>query len=354
MTVLSDRYKLSDEQLQNVDELCNSYHLFHEDPQNATPKIIVHTPLDNMPSWEQMLADPVVMLEAQLRNVHRHLELGDDYVPAVRVNFGTAQIAAAFGSELVFPEGTTPAAGTHPVKTIEDIYKMEMPSLDAGWFPKLREWSDIWLENLPEGVRFQQPDIQSPFNSGHLVRGNDILMDFYDDPEALDHLLGMVADYMIKLIPALNEQIGNTTGWFADWGMLWKGYGRLSNCTSDLIGPEMYHEHVLSHDMRVLDSIGGGRMHCCGSSGDVIRSFAANPEITGLDFDSGIHDPWEICKLANPKMALILEYYGYAFPFIDRFLAGEWPEKRNITLITQAGSVDEAKDLIAKLRASMP
>ena len=255
---------------------------------------------------------------------------------------------------LAFPENNTPAAGTHPLKNLKDVHDLEMPSLDAAWFPKLREWTNIWLENLPEGVVFQQPDIQSPFNTAHLIRGNDILMDFFDDPESLDKLLGMVADYMIMQVPVLNEQIGNTTGWFVDWGMLWKGYGRLSNCTSDLISPDFYHDHVLPQDLRVLEGIGGGRMHCCGSSHKVIENFARNKTITGLDFDSGIHDPWHICEIAEPKTSLILEYYGFNFPYIDRLLSGDWPKKRNVTVIAQVSSIAEAKDLLAKLKASIP
>ena len=354
MTDLKNYLNMNDEQKQRIDALCQSYHLFFEDPANATPKIVIHTPADRPVSWKEKLADPRVMLRAGLDTVARHLAIGDDYVPSVRVDFGTAQFAAAFGCDWFFPEDSTPCAGSHPLKKLRDIETLEMPSQDAAWFPKLRQWTDIWLENLPDGVIFQQPDIQSPFNTAHLVRGNDILMDFFDDPEGVDLLLAAVADYMIDMVPVLNEQIGNTTGWFADWGMLWKGYGRLSNCTSDLIGPDLYKKHVLGQDMRVLESLGGGRMHCCGSSPQVIAAFAQNPFITGLDFDSGIHDPWHICEIARPDLSLILEYYGYAFPQIDRLLAGDWPAKRNITVVTHVASVDEAKDLYKRLKASIP
>lgn len=51
-----------------------------------------------------------------------------------------------------------------------------------------REWTEIYLDNLPEGMLIQHPDIQSPFDTAHLVRGDDILLDFYDDPAAVARL----------------------------------------------------------------------------------------------------------------------------------------------------------------------
>ena len=66
---------------------------------------------------------------------------------------------------------------------------MDMPSLDAGWFKKAYEYTEYFLETKPNWVGMDLLDFQSPFNNAHLVRGNDILYDFYDEPETLDLLL---------------------------------------------------------------------------------------------------------------------------------------------------------------------
>jgi hypothetical protein len=39
---------------------------------------------------------------------------------------------------------------------------------------------------------------------------------------------------------------------------------------------------------------------------------------------------------------------------MQRFLSGDWPEKRNIIILTEAASVDEAKVILDKLRRSVP
>ena len=72
------------------------------------------------------------------------------------------------------------------------------PSM-PGWYGKLAEWTAIWKEHLPEGVHIQHPDIQSAFNSAHLIRGNDILTDFFDHPAELDLLLDKVTDFMLAI-----------------------------------------------------------------------------------------------------------------------------------------------------------
>jgi len=302
---LNDYLRISDSGHSRFERLYEGYRRFYEDPDDAEPKIIINVPPQNPPSWEEQLADPLLMLAVGLDQIRSHIEIGDDYVPAVRVNFGTAQVAFAFGCEPAFPTNSLPAAGTHVLKKAEDVYRLAKPSLDAGWFGKLREWTDIWLDNLPEGVHIYHPDIQSAFNTAHLVRGNDILTDFYDNPQALEALLTLVTDYMIELVPVLKSHISADKDWFFDWGAMWKGGARISNCTVDLIGPDFYREFVLRHDIRLLKSIGGGRVHCCASSGEVIKGFFANPEITGLDFDAGIHNAWEMAELAPKTVSLV-------------------------------------------------
>ncbi|OGO80992.1 MAG: hypothetical protein A2Y21_00575 [Clostridiales bacterium GWC2_40_7] len=351
-----DYIKLDDRQLRRFEELYKSYKLLYEEPDNCSPKFLIITPVENLPSWEERIADPLVMLKAELDILKPHLEIGDDRIPAVRVQFGTAQVAAAFGCRMFFPENNLPCAMDHILKNARDVYNLNRPALDAGWYGKLKEWTGIWLENIPEGIHIQHPDIQSVFNTAHLIRGNDILLDFYDDPEALDALLDLVTDYMLDLVPYLKEMIGIDKEWFFDWGAMWKGSARISNCSMHMISPEMYVRHIFPRDMRFMKGIGGGRIHYCGTSGKVIEEFFKNPKITGLDFDANHHNLWEISERA-PKNLVLLQW---ADPpeaqksTIQRLLNGDWPKKRNIIIQVNATSVEEGRELFKKLKESIP
>lgn len=346
---------VDDRQLQRFENIYERFRLLHEHPDRCRPMIIINAVPANLPSWEERLADPMVMLKTELDTLRPHLEIGDDRVPTVRVQFGTPQVAAAFGCPIYIPPNSLPAAGGHALKQARDIHHTDLPSLDAGWYGKLAEWTLLWKENLPEGIQIQHPDIQSAFNSAHLIRGNDIFTDFYDHPKETETLLDKVTDFMISIITHTKHMISNDPDWFFDWGALWKGFARISNCSADMIGPDFYREYVLPRDIRFFKSIGGGRMHYCGSSKAVIDEFFKVPLITGLDVDVNRHDFFALCDRAPANVVLTpASEFERNSREIKRLLDGGWPKKRNIIITANAANVEEGKNLLNRLRMSIP
>ena len=352
---LKEYLQISDSERSRLADVLAQYRLLNDEPDKCRPMIIVHTPLSGLPSWEDRLADPLVMLRAELDALRPHLEIGDDRVPTVRVQFGTAQVAAAFGCRIVVPENNLPAAGNHVLAGAADAYDLAIPSLNAGWYGKLAEWTDLWKENLPEGVHIQHPDIQSAFNSAHLIRGNDILTDFYDYPAELGVLLDKVTTFMIEILRHTKAMISDDEDWFFDWGSLWKGFARISNCSMQMLSPEFYLEHVLPHDRRFFEAVGGGRMHYCGITDAVIDEFFNVPSISGLDIDCTLHDFFSLCERAPSRCVLTSTFaFESETSEIQRLLRGDWPEKRNIIVPVAAPSVEEGKRLLESLRSSIP
>lgn len=355
---LREYLPIDDAQLRRFDDLYARYRLLYEAPDACHPMIIIHAPSDTPAApttWEQRLADPLVMLRAHLDGLRSHLEIGDDRVPAVAVDYGTAQIAAAFGCEFFFPENNSPAAGTHVMKRAEDVYDMQKPAIDAGWYKTLYEWIAIFKQNLPPGIQIAHSDIQSTFNSSHLIRGNDILTDFYDQPEAVDALLDLVTDYMIDVTRHMKSLISNDPNWFFDWGAMWKGAVRISNCSMHMISPEFYRDHVLARDRRFFEAVGGGRMHYCGTAPSVIDDFFTVEALNGLDVEFWRHDFYDLVKKMPKRITLIPTGTVWrASEMMKRLLDGDWPEKRNIIIQASAASVDEGKRLLDRLRTAAP
>lgn len=352
MTLKSDLI-LDDYQQRRFEEIYARYRLLHDDPAKCSPMFSISVPNGDQTTCEERLADPLLMLKSGLDGIKPHLEVEDDCVPTVRVEFGTAQVAAAFGCPIVFPENSPPAAGPHVMERAEEVYEMEKPALDAGWYGKLAEWTEIWLENLPDGVHIQHPDIQSAFNSAHLIRGNDILLDFYDDPEALGALLDLVTDFMIDITRHVRGMITDDNEWFFDWSAMWRGQARISNCSMHMISPEFYREYVLPRDVRFFDEIGGGRMHYCGTYSEVIDEFYEVPSITGLDYDGAHHDLHELCETAPPRVTLLVYAPDHSELF-QRLVSGDWPRKRNLIIHTNAPSVEAGKEVLERIRKSVP
>lgn len=344
---------LDDRQQRRLENLYAKYKRLYTDPENCSPRIIVKVPVANRPKIKDMLDDPLLMLKTELEDLRPHLELEDDRVATVRVQFGTAQVAAAFGCPLHIFEDSLPAAGAPALKTAEEVFQLAQPALNAGWYGKLETFTRLWQKHLPAGVHIQIPDIQSTLNSAHLIRGNDILLDFYDNPEAVEALLDRVADFMIALVPHLNQMIGADPEYFFDWGGLWKGQARISCCSNSMISPKTYLKHVFPRDQSVLQAIGGGRVHYCGTPKEVIQSFFGIAGASSFDYDIQLHDLYALAEQA-PKHLTLCQDVVPGSKLSERLLAGDWPRKRNLVVITRAKTITEGKELLGRLRRSIP
>lgn len=341
-------------QLYRFEKLYADYRLMTEQPSQAVPKIIINPPVTNQYSFFEKVDDPAKMLADELNGLKPHLELEDDRVPSIRVQFGTAQVAAAFGCELSMPTDAAPCASSH-VLADGDYTKLKDPQLTDGWFGKLAEFTEYFKSNMPKGVVIQHPDIQGPFNTAHLIRGNDILYDLFDCHNRVEFLLDKITDYMLKLQPWLMDMIGDPLqdGYFFDWGSMWKGSIGMRNCSTHLISPDQYQKLVLPRDIRLLDGLGCGRMHYCGSYTEIIDKFFMIDTITGLDYDSEYHDLWQLCPNA-PENA-VLSHWIMAHEndqSLVKLLNGDWPDKRNIVIIVSVESIEEGADILKKLRES--
>lgn len=343
---------VTDQKRRQLEETRENYEKFYTDPDNARPMILVFTPVRHDCTVREMTHDPRKMLQWGLDAVRSHLLVGDDAIPAVRVEFGTGQVAHAFGCGIYEPENDMPCAKNHVLSAPEEAQSLEIPALTAGRFGELEEYLAFFRENAPDFVRMQIPDLQGPFNNAHLIRGNDILLDFYDAPEMVEILLQKVTDYQIALTRRMKNLCAMDPDFFCDWSGWWKGSGRISNCSLHMISAAFYREFIQKYDQQFLDAAGGGRIHYCGTHDNgLFDAFFSINNLSGVDYDGAYHDLWALSEKA-PKRVTLLQYMKPAQ--IERLLSGDWPKKRNIILQVSAGSVEEGKDLLRRLRESMP
>ncbi len=329
------------------------YRRLREDPDGCSPCIQIQIRKPD-PAPEEQFKDPMLMLRCQLESLLPSYALEDDRLPSVRVNFGTAQVAHAFGCTLAFPTNSLPAAHEPAIQSAAEIYTMKQPTMADGLYPRLLEWTELWFKHLPEGVRIQHPDVQSAFNTAHLIRGNDIFTDLYDEPEAVDALLDRVTDFMIELIPQLNKAIRAENGWFADWGAWWQGAARISNCTLHLVSPDVYERHIRSRDARLFSSIGGGRMHYCGTHGKTLGMMTTIPGMSAIDLDPKHHDFWALAEQLPEDVVLGTTFTGAGEPFVQRLLNGDWPKKRNLMINCFCKDLNEGREILQRLRETGP
>ncbi|HMA99708.1 MAG TPA: uroporphyrinogen decarboxylase family protein [Spirochaetota bacterium] len=341
--------KISEHQLQRFESLYKKYKTMYQDPARSRPLFLINVEQEPLNDWHKRFEDPALMLQRELESLETHLLLEDDYTPTVRVQFGTVQVAAAFGTELDIPPDNYPTYKDHILKSRQDIARLEEPALNTPLLQKLAAFTAYFKEHLPDGIHIQHPDIQSALNTAHILRGTAVFMDFYDDPAMIDKLLDIITAYMIKLVPYLKKMISNDREWFFDWGGLWKGRARISNCSAQMISPELYTAHILPRDIQLMHAIGGGRMHYCGTSYAVIERFFENPLISAIDFDGSVHDLFQIA-LKAPDRTILFTGGRYNDALIQKLLAGEWPAKRNLVLKVTVPDIKTGKKVLNQLR----
>lgn len=349
-------FQMSIEAQRRYQRLEEKYKLLYTDPRHCEPMVMVGIPVQGCADPNEQLHDPAKMLDAYEKRISAHIELGDDTLPSIRVEFGTAQIAAAFGCEVREMPRSLPACGSHILKEAGDIWNMKLPTLKDGLVPLLDKYTEYYQEHMSPGMVIQHPDVQSSFNSAHLIRGNDILYDFYDDPGALRQLLKMVTDYMILFTEHTKSAISKDKEWFHDSGGFWKGGARISNCTLQIVSPELYEEFIMPEDIRYLKAIGGGAIHYCGSHPGVLEEMYRIPEAHMLQIDSEYHDMIEVCdKCPLEKTVMFCDWsveHGNR-EWFPKLLSGRIPEKKNIVIYAKAYSMEEGKRIYHDIKNAL-
>ena len=327
------------------------------DPEHCEPLVQVRVWGPRKYTIAEQLASPEKAMEQQLLDAQAHIELGDDWIPALRANFGTAQIAASFGCEVKEMEGSLPACKTHILEDIEDVHSLKMPTMKDGMNEKVLEFEEYFMKNKPSWIQVQHPDVQSAFNSAHLIRGNDIIYDFYDSPDETRILLNKITDFMLTWIKEMKKPITDDAEWFYDSAGLWKGAARTSNCSLQLLSPDLYREFIKEQDERFLRELGGGRVHYCGEHPQFFKDIFDIKSATNVEVDSQFHHIHDICNIAPKDVSVSFIDWSNTrgnAAWLDRLLEQGPPQKRNILIQAKAqGSMDDAKRMYEKLKKAL-
>ncbi len=339
--------KISDKAHEHIEKNVNEYKTFTNSAEHC-PKIIINVSRENPNTTPELLASPELMLKNALDVIQMHIDIGDDYIPQARIEFGTGQVAHAYGASMYIPMHS-PACNEKPVLLkLEDIENIKTPSIFAGWMQKAYDFTDFYMENKPDIVRMQIPDYQGPWNNAHLVRGTDILCDFFDNPEHIHMIMQNITDYQIELTKHYRKIANIEDGYFADWGAYWKGGARLSSCSVDMISTAFYNDFVKPYYEKLYAEVGGGRVHYCGGhDSGVVDAFFETKGLTGLDLDSNYHDIWEIAKRAPKDVAVLMTLNEKD---VERIMQGDIPNKRNMIFTVGAKDIEHARSLYKQLK----
>lgn len=244
-----------------------------------------------------------------------------DWIPAMRPDVGCSCLASAFGSEYYWghDSGQTPG-----IK--EKILQLDRLSEQVETLPDPDPTRDGWL---PEGLRrirlFSEAgegfipvsllDAAGGVNVvADLLGMTELMMAFYDQPEALHTLLDKIqklyaATIRAGIAAAGGQQNITTTDYEDVWYPEgWKGH--VSDDISANFSPEIYAEFSAPYHARIFQEFGPGGLHNCGPN-PCHAAYVAHPySPRSLDLsDTYSHTDLPKFKRSLKKKAFIYLFY---------------------------------------------
>ena len=278
--------------------------------------------------------DSQKMLENELLGALRAVYGRADAVPSVRANMGCSVFPSLLGVTPRLFEDMMPWVKEHLSK--EQILQMKPADIQiCNDFEIALNHMAYMRDKLQDSpLRIFPPDLQGPFDMAHIVYGDDIFYDIYDDPEFVHYLLDLCCHAIIfgmeKCLPLMygsDKLIAHYSSLVMPRSM---GGLKISEDTSTLLSPDTIDEFVVPYTKRVLDRFGGGYIHYCGKNDHLYKAMLGIDNAYGLNFGNPeMHDmDTVLSEIANAGKV----YFGYVNP-----LPGE-PEREFFTRVQRASS----------------
>lgn len=261
---------------------------------------------------KQIHYDSEKMLVNELRGALSVSAGGREAVPSVRANMGCGIVASLFGVMQELFDDKMPWVQKHMKKeqiaemTVEDIkitpeFKAALDHME--YFAGMLRGS---------GVRIYPVDIQGAFDTAHLVLGDDIFYELYDDPPFVHHLLELCVHAVCLAQDECLKRIERSAAEVAHYNSLVlprsRGGIKLSEDTSTLLSKEQIDTFVMPYIRKIFDYTGGGYIHYCGTNPHLYEAVINEPKVAAINF--GNPEKHDMDKVLRDCAQRGIFYYG--------------------------------------------
>ena len=318
-----------------------------------------HTPYPH----SQAVHDPAVMLFNELvqawgTSIVRRSTVGDDLPLTVRANMGTVLVASCFGAVIEQP-GDDPPWARHLDSRDRFVAALDRKGEpDSELVCRAERFMSFYREvlsgygTLSRAVKITLPDLQGPLDNAAMLRGSDLLTDAFLDPPFFAAALDRMATAQI----ALAERFGPLTlnepeDHVHQHGVMVRGGVLIRNDSTVMISPGMYAEQVGPHDRRVMQAVGGGSIHSCGSIDHVVGEYLAHPVLRSLDYgQSKMNAVDEHYLLARERRVALLRVEVDRDELVTGAVCRRFPT--GVALLYNAESAEDARRTMQSYIAS--
>ena len=188
--------------------------------------------------------------------------------------YGACSVAAIYGVPIRYGKDQWPTS-EHVHISDDEMSGIKPPNLvENPFFLKLMEQVDRITKN--EGKVFGFLNWQGVLNNAQCVRGQELFMDFYINPEGAKNLMESVCTTMIdaaKILQQKQQESGVEYTFFT-----------VSNCLVNMLSPELYSEFILPFDQRIAKAFETIGIHnCAWSATPYLDDYAKVPKVGYID-----------------------------------------------------------------------
>jgi len=235
--------------------------------------------------FKQIFTDKEKMLCREARAACAMANGHSDIVPSIRANLGTGVTLACLGLEQeAFPD-KMPWLKEHLTK--EQIIRLSPDDIQPrGSFARGLEMMDYFKEIMGDSLSVYVMDTQGPFDLAHLMLGDELFIQLYDDPQFVHHLMNICLELGIKTHRWMKEIIDESLTSLHHGNTLYSdSFGiRICEDTTVLLNPDHIEEFAISYSRRLAREFGGAWVHYCGYNENLTDSILAAPEFKVLNF----------------------------------------------------------------------
>ena len=260
------------------------------------------------------------MLFEQIFGLISTSRTGSDTQLTINTNLGAGFAPSILGlKQLVFEDKDPWLQERLSKEKIGQLSPEDLKDVNTkGLMPRALEYIDYFKKTLKDKalVYILQDILWGPFSLAHLIRGDDIFTDLYDDPNFVHHLMEISTSLYVKSASALKKAIGEPNGecyqgvfYMSDSGV-WSGED-----TAVLLSPSQLEKFVFPYLRKAYKSFGGAVVHFCGRADYLLDPLLDLPEVKGIN-------------LGEPHLQK-LSYKEIMYKLLDKGKTyyGSWPKK---------------------------
>ncbi len=174
-------------------------------------------------------------------------------------------IPALFGSEVRFFEDQAPVPVSLEMSR-EAVMALKVPDIWAHWPTReLLAGGEGLLKDF--GYVLGDVNTDGVLNTALCLRGQALFTDFYDDPELVEQLFGVIADTIVQVASAI-RRLSGTSSVSVNRSIL-NVDPRIflhANCSLQMISPELYRRFLLPCEVYLSERLEPFGIHHCGSN----------------------------------------------------------------------------------------